>query len=227
MDFLKPKALAPKMQSASDGPLVWIDCEMTGLDPDKEEIIEIFCIITTGNLEVVDPEGWGCVVHQSEERMAQMDDWCTKTHGNSGLTAAVVKSTTTPEQAADELLAYVKRHVPEKRTALLAGNSVHADRSFLVKEPYRKVMDHLHYRILDVSSIKEAAKRWAPTQVLDNVPVKQGLHQAKEDILESIAEAKYYREAIFGLTWRRGDGSAQETPLTETDEDEAWADNLL
>ncbi|KAI8230203.1 Oligoribonuclease [Colletotrichum sp. SAR 10_86] len=227
MDFLKPKALAPKMQSASDGPLVWIDCEMTGLDPDKEEIIEIFCIITTGNLEIVDPEGWGCVVHQSEERMAQMDDWCTKTHGNSGLTAAVIKSTTTPEQAADELLAYVKRHVPEKRTALLAGNSVHADRSFLVKEPYRKVMDHLHYRILDVSSIKEAAKRWAPTQVLDNVPVKQGLHQAKEDILESIAEAKYYREAIFGLTWRRGDGSAQETPLTETDEDEAWADNLL
>ncbi|KAF4822466.1 Oligoribonuclease [Colletotrichum siamense] len=227
MDFLKPKALAPKMQSASDGPLVWIDCEMTGLDPDKEEIIEIFCIITTGNLEVVDPEGWGCVVHQSEERMAQMDDWCTKTHGNSGLTAAVIKSTMTPEQAADELLAYVKRHVPEKRTALLAGNSVHADRSFLVKEPYRKVMDHLHYRILDVSSIKEAAKRWAPTQVLDNVPVKQGLHQAKEDILESIAEAKYYREAIFGLTWRRGDGSAQETPLTETDEDEAWADNLL
>ncbi|KAI8270819.1 Oligoribonuclease [Colletotrichum sp. SAR11_239] len=227
MDFLKPKALAPKMQSASDGPLVWIDCEMTGLDPDKEEIIEIFCIITTGNLEVVDPEGWGCVVHQSEERMAQMDDWCTKTHGNSGLTAAVIKSTTTPEQAADELLAYVKRHVPEKRTALLAGNSIHADRSFLVKEPYRKVMDHLHYRILDVSSIKEAAKRWAPTQVLDNVPVKQGLHQAKEDILESIAEAKYYREAIFGLTWRRGDGSAQETPLTETDEDEAWADNLL
>ncbi|KAF5517311.1 Oligoribonuclease [Colletotrichum aenigma] len=227
MDFLRPKALAPKMQSASDGPLVWIDCEMTGLDPDKEEIIEIFCIITTGNLEVVDPEGWGCVVHQSEERMAQMDDWCTKTHGNSGLTAAVIKSTTTPEQAADELLAYVKRHVPEKRTALLAGNSVHADRSFLVKEPYRKVMDHLHYRILDVSSIKEAAKRWAPTQVLDNVPVKQGLHQAKEDILESIAEAKYYREAIFGLTWRRGDGSAQETPLTETDEDEAWADNLL
>ncbi|EQB44266.1 Oligoribonuclease [Colletotrichum gloeosporioides] len=227
MDFLKPRAPAPKMQSASDGPLVWIDCEMTGLDPDKEEIIEIFCIITTGNLEVVDPEGWGCVVHQSEERMAQMDDWCTKTHGNSGLTAAVIKSTTTPEQAADELLAYVKRHVPEKRTALLAGNSVHADRSFLVKEPYRKVMDHLHYRILDVSSIKEAAKRWAPTQVLDNVPVKQGLHQAKEDILESIAEAKYYREAIFGLTWRRGDGSAQETPLTETDEDEAWADNLL
>ncbi|KAF4908813.1 Oligoribonuclease [Colletotrichum fructicola] len=227
MDFLRPKALAPKMQSASDGPLVWIDCEMTGLDPDKEEIIEIFCIITTGNLEVVDSEGWGCVVHQSEERMAQMDDWCTKTHGNSGLTAAVIKSTTTPEQAAYELLAYVKRHVPEKRTALLAGNSVHADRSFLVKEPYRKVMDHLHYRILDVSSIKEAAKRWAPTQVLDNVPVKQGLHQAKEDILESIAEAKYYREAIFGLTWRRGDGSAQETPLTETDEDEAWADNLL
>ncbi|KAF9876549.1 exonuclease [Colletotrichum karsti] len=226
MDFLRPKAPAPKMKSASDGPLVWIDCEMTGLDPDKEEIIEIFCIITTGNLEVVDPEGWGCVVHQSQERMAQMDDWCTKTHGESGLTAAVIKSTTTPEQAADELLAYVKRHVPERKTALLAGNSVHADRSFLNKEPYRKVVDHLHHRILDVSTIKEAAKRWAPTQVVDNVPQKQGLHQAKEDILESIEEAKYYREAIFGLTWRRG-GSGQETPLSEQDEEEAWADNLL
>lgn len=199
---------------------------MTGLDPDKEEIIEIFCIITTGNLEVIDPEGWGCVVHQSQERLAQMDNWCTRTHGESGLTAAVVKSTTTPEQAADELLAYIKRHVPERKTALLAGNSVHADRSFLNKEPYRKVVDHLHHRILDVSTIKEAAKRWAPTQVVDNVPVKQGLHQAKEDILESIDEARYYREAIFGLTWSRG-GSAEETPLSEKDEEEAWADNLL
>ncbi|KAF6831413.1 RNA exonuclease rex2 [Colletotrichum musicola] len=225
MDFLRAAAPAPKQKSSSDGPLVWIDCEMTGLDPDKEEIIEIFCIITKGNLEIIDPEGWGCVVHQSAERMAQMDAWCTKTHGDSGLTAAVIKSTTTPEQAADELLAYVKRYIPEPKTALLAGNSVHADRSFLSKPPYRKVTDHLHHRILDVSTIKEATRRWAPPQVLDKAPVKQGLHQAKEDILESIAEAKYYREAIFGLTWRRGDASV--TPMSEKDEDEAWADNLL
>ncbi|KZL63567.1 phosphoglucomutase phosphomannomutase, partial [Colletotrichum incanum] len=216
MEFLnplRPKAATPSMQPASDGPLVWVDCEMTGLDPDKEEIIEIFCIITTGNLEVIDPEGWGCVVHQTEERMAQMDAWCTRTHRDSGLTAAVIKSTTTPEQAADRLLAYIIKHIPEPKTALLAGNSVHADRSFLNKPPYRKVIDHLHHRILDVSSLKEAARRWCPPQVVDGAPVKQGLHQAKEDILESIDEAKYYREAIFGLTWRRADASAQETPV--------------
>ncbi|TDZ53526.1 Oligoribonuclease [Colletotrichum trifolii] len=227
MDFLKPATAAPKLESASDGPLVWIDCEMTGLDPDREEIIEIFCIITTGNLEVIDPEGWGCVVHQSEERMAQMDEWCTKTHGESGLTAAVIKSTKTPEDAADGLLAYIKRHVPKPKAALLAGNSVHADRSFLNKPPYRQVTDHLHHRIIDVSTLKEAARRWAPTHILDKAPVKQGLHQAKEDILESIAEAKYYREAIFGPTWTRGSAGAQDTPVSERDEDEAWADNLL
>lgn len=169
---------------------------MTGLDPDREEIIEIFCVITTGTLEVVDEAGWGVVVHQTKERMDQMDDWCTNTHEKSGLTAAVLSSQVTPEQAADGLLAYIKKHVPE-RGALLAGNSVHADRGFLRKEPYAKVVDYLHHRILDVSSLKEAAKRWCPEEVQRNAPAKQGLHQAKEDILESIAEARYYKQVIF------------------------------
>ncbi|ORY66102.1 ribonuclease H-like domain-containing protein [Pseudomassariella vexata] len=182
---------------ASDGPLVWIDCEMTGLDPDREEIIEIFCIITTASLEVMDERGWGAVVHQSRERMDKMDDWCTNTHGKSGLTAAVLASEVTPEKAADELLAYIKKYVPRERVALLAGNSVHADRAFLRKEPYKKVVDYLQYRILDVSSLKEAARRWCPPEVLQNAPSKQGLHQAKEDILESIAEARYYKDVIF------------------------------
>ncbi|KAI1417083.1 ribonuclease H-like protein [Hypoxylon sp. FL1857] len=181
---------------ASDGALVWIDCEMTGLDPDQEEIIEIFCIITTRTLDVVDENGWGTVIHQSQERMDQMDDWCIRTHGKSGLTAAVVASTVTPEQAAEELLAYIKKHVRE-RGALLAGNSVHADRAFLRKEPYTKVVDYLNHRILDVSSLKEAARRWCPRYIIDNAPKKQGLHQAKEDILESIAEARYYKDVIF------------------------------
>ncbi|KAI1760403.1 ribonuclease H-like protein [Hypoxylon sp. FL1150] len=180
----------------SNGPLVWIDCEMTGLDPDREEIIEIFCIITTANLDVLDEDGWGTVVHQSRERMDQMDDWCTRTHAKSGLTAAVVASKVTPEQAADELLAYIKKYIPE-RGALLAGNSVHADRAFLRKEPYKKVVDYLHHRILDVSTIKEAVRRWCPREVIRGAPAKQGLHQAKEDILESIAEARYYKEVIF------------------------------
>ncbi|KAF2973259.1 hypothetical protein GQX73_g443 [Xylaria multiplex] len=183
---------------ASDNPLVWIDCEMTGLDPDREEIIEIFCIITTGTLEVIDKKGWGTVVHQTKERMDMMDEWCTRTHAQSGLTASVIASKVTPEQAAEELLAYIKNYVPERKTALLAGNSVHADRAFLRKEPYKKVVQHLHHRIMDVSTIKEAARRWCPRDVLRNAPRKEGLHQAKEDILESIAEARYYKEVIFG-----------------------------
>lgn len=172
---------------------------MTGLDPDTDEIIEIFCIITTADLEVVDEQGWGTVVHQTKERMDLMDEWCTRTHAKSGLTDAVVASTVTPEQAADGLLGYIKKHVPHPG-ALLAGNSVHADRAFLRKEPYRKVVDHLHHRLLDVSSLKEAARRWCPREVVNKAPTKQGLHQAKEDILESIEEARYYKEVIFSKT---------------------------
>ncbi|KAK3989225.1 ribonuclease H-like protein [Cladorrhinum sp. PSN332] len=177
-------------------PLVWIDCEMTGLDPDTDSIIEIYCLITDGQLKLLDPIGWGAVVHQPKQRMDAMDAWCTRVHGESGLTAAVISSTVTPEQAADELLAYVKQYVPGARVALLAGNSVHADRAFLRKGPYNKVLDHLHYRILDVSSIKEAARRWCP-ELAAAAPTKKGLHKAKDDILESIEEAKYYQSAIF------------------------------
>ncbi|KAK4105952.1 ribonuclease H-like protein [Parathielavia hyrcaniae] len=170
--------------------------QMTGLDPDTDSIIEIFCLITDGQLNLLDDSGWGTVVHQTAERMAMMDEWCTRVHGESGLTAAVVESTVTPQQAADGLLAYIKSHVPEKGVALLAGNSVHADRAFLRKEPYSKVLRHLHYRILDVSSIKEAARRWSPQAALA-APRKKGLHKARDDILESIEEARYYKSAIF------------------------------
>jgi len=178
-------------------PLVWIDCEMTGLDVDNDVIIEIFCIITNGNLDVLDEEGWGTVIHQSKETMDNMDEWCTRTHGESGLTSAVLSSTTTPEQASASLLSYIKRFVPEPKRALLAGNTVHADKAFLRKEPYKKVHDHFSHRILDVSTLKEAAKRWCKLDVLVGVPKKKLLHQAKADILESIEEAKYYKEAIF------------------------------
>jgi oligoribonuclease len=170
---------------------------MTGLDLDTDVIIEIFCIITNGNLDILDEEGWGVVVHQSKEKMDQMDEWCTRTHGENGLTAAVIASKVTPEKAADDLLEYIKRFVPEPRKALLAGNTVHADKAFLRKQPYTKVHDHFSHRILDVSSLKEAAKRWSTEAVLRGVPKKKLLHQARADILESIAEAKYYKEAIF------------------------------
>lgn len=183
-------------QQQSQGALVWIDCEMTGLNPDHDAIIEIYCLITDEHLNLLDPTGWGTVIHLPKARMDVMDEWCTRVHGNSGLTAAVLASTVTPEQAADGLLAYIQKYVPNKREALLAGNSVHADRAFLRKEPYNKVVDHLHYRILDVSSLKEAARCWCP-HIASGAPAKKGLHTAKEDILESIAEARYYRSAIF------------------------------
>lgn len=169
---------------------------MTGLDPDKDEVIEIFCLITHANLELVEPEGWGTVIHLPKERLGQMDEWCVQTHGENGLTAASIASEVTAEQAADELLAYIKKFVPEPRTGRLAGNTVHADKAFLSKGPYRKVVDYLHYRILDVSSIKEAAMRWSP-HLLDGLPRKKLLHKAKDDILESIEEAKYYKTTIF------------------------------
>ena len=125
------------------------------------------------------------------------DEWCTKTHRESGLTAKVIDSETTPEQAAYDLLEYIKKYVPEPKRALLAGNSVHADKAFLRKEPYKKVNDHLSHRILDVSTLKEAARRWSSLDVLIGVPKKKLLHTAKSDILESILEARYYKEAIF------------------------------
>lgn len=170
---------------------------MTGLDLDNDVVIEIFCLITNGNLELIDKEGWGAVIHQSKETMDKMGEWCTRTHGDSGLTSAVLSSTTSPSQAADGLFEYIQRYIPQQGRALLAGNSVHADKAFLRKQPYAKVIEHLSHRILDVSTIKEAAKRWSDLQVLIGAPKKKGLHQAKEDILESIAEAKYYKEAIF------------------------------
>ncbi|RDL42217.1 uncharacterized protein BP5553_02196 [Venustampulla echinocandica] len=170
---------------------------MTGLDIDNDVIIEIFCVITDGNLDVLDEAGWGAVIHQSKETMDKMDEWCTQTHGESGLTAAVLASTTTPEEASSSLLAYITKFVPEPKAALLAGNTVHADKAFLRQGPYKKVHDHLNHRILDVSSLKEATRRWCEPGVLAGAPKKKTLHKAKDDILESIEEARYYKKVIF------------------------------
>ncbi|KAF2473439.1 ribonuclease H-like protein [Lindgomyces ingoldianus] len=184
---------------ASKDPLAWIDCEMTGLDPENDSIMSIACFITDSDLNILDDIGFEVVIHHSEEQLGRMGEWCTKHHANSGLTIACTTSTTTPAEAASGLLQYIQKHVPKARTALLAGNSVHADKSFLVKQPYKPVIDYLHYRILDVSSIKEAARRWAPTEILNKAPRKKMLHEAREDILESIREARFYRKAFFVL----------------------------
>lgn len=170
---------------------------MTGLDPSKDTILSIACYITDAQLSLLDTTGYSATIHHSATTLQNMNEWCITTHARSGLTSACLSSTTTAAQAADSLLAYIQQHIPRPRTGLLAGNSVHCDKEFLRREPYGKVLDYLTYRILDVSAIKEAARRWAPAEVLSRVPRKKGLHQAKEDILESIEEARFYREVFF------------------------------
>jgi len=177
-------------------PLVWIDLEMTGLDHVNDSIMEVACTITNGNLEpICDP--FECVIHQSKEKLDQMNEWCLKTHGESGLTQKCIDSNITLEEAQKSLLGYIKKAVPSKGHGILAGNSIHVDRIFLLKE-FPQVIDHLHYRIVDVSTIKELAKRWSPS-VFSELPKKKLSHRAFDDIMESIEELKYYKESFFKI----------------------------
>ncbi|KAJ1898818.1 rna exonuclease [Kickxella alabastrina] len=175
-------------------PLVWIDCEMTGLDYANDTIIEIACIITDANLNVIE-KGRNIVVHQPKEVMDAMNDWCKDHHGKSGLTQSVLDSTTTMPEAEQEVLALVKKHWASPRAAVLAGNSVHADRAFLVRQ-MPELTEFLHYRIVDVSTVKELARRWN-THVLESAPLKKETHRALDDIIESIDELRYYKNNFF------------------------------
>lgn len=173
--------------------LVWIDLEMTGLDPDAERIIEIAVLITDGQLELV-AEGPEFVVHQSDELLAGMDAWNTKHHGGSGLTDKVKASTISEAEAEAQVLAFVKEHT-KKRKAPLAGNSIHQDRRFLVR--YMPTLDAwLHYRNVDVSTVKELVGRWYPKAYAKR-PQKEASHRAMDDIRESISELQYYRKVAF------------------------------
>jgi oligoribonuclease len=174
--------------------LVWIDLEMTGLDPDKDVILEIAVLITDSELQPVG-EGLDVVVHQPAEALEAMEDVVRDMHARSGLTDAVLASTVTLEEAQQQALALIKEHVPAERSAPLCGNSIATDRSFLVKH-MPELDRHLHYRIIDVSSIKELARRWYP-QAYRKAPVKGGGHRALADILESVDELRYYRSAVF------------------------------
>ncbi|KAI6907632.1 ribonuclease H-like protein [Hortaea werneckii] len=184
-------------ESRSNAPLVWIDCEMTGLDLSKDTIMSLACFITDAQLNLLDDTGYECILQHSQEQLDAMGEWCQNHHGASGLTQACLNSTTTAETAATEILEYIQKFIPDRKQGLLAGNTVHADKAFLVQEPWRKVIRHLHHRILDVSAIKEAARRWAPEDALKKSPQKKGKHEAKADILESIEEARYYRRVFF------------------------------
>jgi len=173
--------------------LVWIDLEMTGLDPERDVILEAAVIITDGNLEIV-AEGPNLVVHRSDETLAAMDAWNQKHHGASGLIDRVRASTTTEAEAEATIVEFVKQHVGA-REAPLAGNSVHQDRRFLQR--YWPSFDqYLHYRIVDVSSVKELVQRWN-AEAYSSRPNKKGTHRALDDIRESIAELAHYRKHAF------------------------------
>jgi oligoribonuclease len=178
---------------ASADRLVWIDCEMTGLDPAFDEIVEIACIVTDAELNELD-EGITLVVKPGDESFAGMDDFVVNMHTVSGLIEEIPEGISLAD-AERRVLDYVKVHVPEARKAPLAGSSVYVDRGFLSR--YMPELDsHLHYRLVDVSSIKELTRRWYP-RVYFASPEKKGNHRALGDIRDSISELRYYRDAVF------------------------------
>jgi oligoribonuclease len=174
--------------------LVWIDCEMTGLDLGKDALIEVAALVTDPDLKVLG-DGVDLVIHADDEALAGMPDVVRDMHEKSGLTEEVRKSAVTLAEAEDRVLDYVTSFVKDPRTAPLCGNSIATDRGFLARDMPR-LDAHLHYRMIDVSSIKELCRRWYP-RVYFGQPAKGLAHRALADILESIRELEYYRRAIF------------------------------
>jgi len=173
--------------------LVWIDCEMTGLDLASDALIEIACIVTDGQLRTLD-DGIDVLIKPPAEALDSMTEVVREMHTTSGLLAELPAGLTLAE-AQELILAYIQQHVPESRKVPLCGNSIATDRSFLARD-MPELDTFLHYRMVDVSSIKELARRWYP-RVYFASPTKHGGHRALADILDSIRELQYYREAVF------------------------------
>ncbi|CAK8682406.1 unnamed protein product [Clavelina lepadiformis] len=171
--------------------LVWVDLEMTGLDIENDVILEMACLVTDGSLNVL-AKGPNLVIHQPGKVLDRMNDWCKEHHGKSGLTDAVRQSQISLQTAEYQMLSFIRSHVPAK-CCPLAGNSVHVDKKFLDKY-MPQFTDHLHYRIIDVSTIKELCRRWYPDL---EVPLKATNHRAMDDITESIEELKFYQNSVF------------------------------
>ena len=173
--------------------LVWIDCEMTGLDLAVDELVEIAIVVTDFELKILDP-GFQVVIKPSEAALEHMGDFVTEMHRKSGLLDELAGGVSL-EEAQRQSLEYIKRFVPQERKAPLAGNTIGTDRMFLAK--YMPDVDtYLHYRNVDVSSVKELSRRWFPRAYI-HAPAKDGGHRALADILESIRELEYYRRAVF------------------------------
>ena len=174
--------------------LVWMDLEMTGLDPRKDTIVEIATLVTDDELETV-AEGPDLVIATPQSALEAMDEVVQQMHARSGLLDAIQASTVTLDQAAKETLDFITQHVPEPKRVPLCGNSIGTDRRFLAAY-MPELEDYLHYRSIDVSTIKELARRWYPEEFAA-APKKSGSHRALDDVKESVLELKYWRGAIF------------------------------
>jgi oligoribonuclease len=199
--------------------LAWIDLEMTGLDPARHSIVEIACLVTDDDLTIIG-EGPDLVIHTSADQIATMDDVVRTMHTRSGLLAAMEASTTTLADAGAQTLAFLKEHIAAARTVPLAGNSIGTDRRFLAAQ-LPEIEDFLHYRSVDVSTIKELCRRWRP-EVYKAAPVKKGGHRALQDIRESVTELAYYKTALFDHVGENGatadPGSRAGTARTRSDQ---------
>ena len=181
-------------QIAKNDRIVWADCEMTGLDPDRHVLVEIAVVVTDADLTPLD-DGIDIVIHATEDELAGMDDFVTKMHADSGLTEQIRESAVGVADAEARVVEYLRKYVPVAGAAPLAGNSIASDRKFISR--YMPDLDaFLHYRMIDVSSIKELARRWYP-RAYSNQPDKGMQHRALADIRESIRELDYYRRALF------------------------------
>lgn len=189
-----PTAETPATLARNDQNLVWLDCEMTGLDPERDRIIEI-AVVVTGPMLEPRIEGPVIAIHQSDAQLAAMDAWNTGTHGKSGLTDRVRASTVSEADAEQQILEFMARYVPKQSTPM-CGNTIGQDRRFLVKY-MPKLEGYFHYRNLDVSTLKELAKRWKPEAYTGFK--KRQLHTALADVHESIDELAHYREHFLKL----------------------------
>lgn len=178
--------------------LTWIDLEMTGLDPSRDHILEIASLITTDNLEII-AIGPEIVIHHPEDHLKIMKEPVISMHQKNGLTEEVRKSKVTLAEAEEETLDFIKQNIPQPYSSPICGNTIWMDRNFL-KAHMPSISKHLHYRCLDVSTIKELAKRWLGDKMFTTLPRKSDAHRAAEDIKCSVEELTYYRDNFFNLS---------------------------